>query len=165
MKKYRIATGLTLMLIVLCLLMLARVHPRLVVSIDGFHQHTNRITIGGGNSGVCFDKIPEQYMEVKYEEGGFSWAVNPKYLTADSLCYYKVNGQNPNLHLIDEGDSIVVQLEGKEKRIFSLSEIESALKGVRSQYVLLCHVLEKIDREAGKKFSLKSPSAFRQYFY
>ena len=165
MKKYRIATGLTLMLIVLCLLMLARVHPRLVVSIDGFHQHTNRITIGGGNSGVCFDKIPEQYMEVKYEEGGFLWEVNPKYLTADSLCYYKVNGQNPNLHLIDEGDSIVVQLEGKEKRIFSLSEIESALKGVRSQYVLLCHVLEKIDREAGKKYTLKSLSTVKSFLW
>ena len=104
MKKYSVATLLILVLIVLCLLMLGRVHRRLVVSINGFHQHAATITVGSGNSGICFHKIPEHFMKVTYEEGAFSWEVNPKYVKADSLCYYKVNGRNPNLHPIWDGD-------------------------------------------------------------
>ena len=56
MKKYSVATLLILVLIVLCLLMLGRVHRRLVVSINGFHQHATTITVGSGNSGICFHK-------------------------------------------------------------------------------------------------------------
>ena len=67
MKKYSVATLLILVLIVLCLLMLGRVHRRLVVSINGFHQHAATITVGSGNSGICFHKIPEHFMKVTYD--------------------------------------------------------------------------------------------------
>lgn len=141
MKKYSVATLLILVLIVLCLLMLGRVHRRLVVSINGFHQHASTITVGSGNSGICFHKIPEHFMKVTYEEGAFSWEVNPKYVKADSLCYYKVNGRNPNLHLIGESDSIVVAV-GNRNVSLNLSRIEDILDGVTSQYVLLRNVLD-----------------------
>lgn len=141
MKKYSVATLLILVLIVLCLLMLGRVHRRLVVSINGFHQHAATITVGSGNSGICFHKIPEHFMKVTYEEGAFSWEVNPKYVKADSLCYYKVNGRNPNLHPIGEADSIVVAV-GKRNVSLNLNRIEDILDGVTSQYVLLRNVLD-----------------------
>lgn len=145
LKKCNKAAVIIIVLILLCLFMLARVNNRLVVSVNGFHQSAARITIGCGNSGICFDKVPEHFMKVTHTKEGFEWAINPKYIEADSLCYYKINGRNPNLQAIEVDDQITVAISRKERIYVSLAQIEKALAGVKSQYVLLRNVLEKID--------------------
>ena len=163
-KKYFISTLLVLLLIAICLLMLGRVNRRLVVSVNGFHQHASTITVGSGNSGVCFYKIPEDFMKVTHEQGSFSWEVNPKYLKADSLCYYKVNGKNPNLHPIGEADSIVVSV-GKKTISLTLSQIEDELSGVTSQYVLLRNVLDIVSDKSNLQERLKDDHGLKSFLW
>lgn len=164
MKKYSVARLLILLLIALCLLMLGRVHRRLVVSINGFHQHASSITIGSGNSGICFHKVPEDFMKVTHQQGSFSWEVNPRYLKADSLCYYKVNGKNPNLHPIGEGDSIVVSV-GKKTLSLSHDQIENALSGITSQYVLLRNVLDIVNKSQDQAVRLKDDHGLKSFLW
>ena len=164
MKKYSVATLLILLLIALCLLMLGRVHRRLVVSLNGFHQHASSITIGSGNSGICFHKVPEDFIKVTHQQGSFSWEVNPRYLKADSLCYYKVNGKNPNLHPIGEGDSIVVSV-GKKTLSLNHDQIEVALSGITSQYVLLRNVLDIVNNSQDQAVRLKDDHGLKSFLW
>ncbi|MBR5729476.1 MAG: hypothetical protein IKX61_04610 [Prevotella sp.] len=164
MKKYSIATLLILLLIALCLLMLGRVHRRLVVSINGFHQHASSITIGSGNSGICFHKVPEHFMKVTHQQGSFSWEVNPRYVKADSLCYYKVNGKNPNLHPIGEGDSIVVSV-GKKTLSLTHDQIEDVLSGITSQYVLLRNVLDIVSDHSALDVRPKDDHGLKSFLW
>ena len=142
-------------IILVSLFMLTRSDRRIVLSISGFQTPTEKVTIGGGASGICYTDVPENYMEVEYKDGAFRWTVNPTYVKKDSLYYYKVNGKNPNLHLLGKEDEMKVDVGDKEPMRLGLKDVKEVLKGVTSKYVLLRNVLEKIrnnenDAEKGR---------------
>lgn len=88
----------TLAVVLLCVVMLCRVHRRLVVSVDGFRlSGSEAVTLGRG-SDVCLDDVPHDFLAIHREGDGFRWEVSAQCLKADSLCYFKVNNTNPNLH-------------------------------------------------------------------
>ena len=141
-KNYRIVVGLTLCLMVLCLLMLTRIHRRFVLSIEGFDlPATEEVTIGR-QSGVCFDKIPQHFLIVTCDGGGFAWKVSEECLRNDSLCYFKVNNSNPNLHTLHNGQTIDVTVGG-EKMSLPVDQLGEMMGSHNSQYVLLRNLLEK----------------------
>ena len=131
-------------IILVSLFMLTRSDRRVVLSISGFQTPTEKVTIGGGASGICYTDVPENYMEVEYKDGAFRWTVNPTYVKKDSLYYYKVNGKNPNLHLLGKEDVMKVDVGDEEPMRLGLKDVKEVLKGVTSKYVLLRNVLEKI---------------------
>lgn len=131
-------------IILVSLFMLTRSDRRMVLSISGFQTTTEKVTIGGGASGICYADVPENYMEVEYKDGAFRWTVNPTYVKKDSLYYYKVNGKNPNLHLLEKEDEMKVDVGDEEPMRLGLKDVKEVLKGVTSKYVLLRNVLEKI---------------------
>ena len=131
-------------IILVSLFMLTRSDRRMVLSISGFQTPTEKVTIGGGASGICYVDVPENYMEVEYKDGAFRWTVNPTYVKKDSLYYYKVNGKNPNLHLLGKEDEMKVDVGDEEPMRLGLKDVKEVLKGVTSKYVLLRNVLEKI---------------------
>lgn len=144
-------------IILVSLFMLTRSDRRVVLSISGFQTPTETVTIGGGASSICYADVPENYMQVVYEDGAFRWTVNPAYVKKDSLLYYKVNGKNPNLHLLGKGDEIRVDVGDGEPMRLGLKEVKEVLKGVTSKYVLLRNVLEKIDHKEKELNSNSSP--------
>ena len=54
-------------IILVSLFMLTRSDRRVVLSISGFQTPTEKVTIGGGASGICYTDVPENYMEVEYK--------------------------------------------------------------------------------------------------
>ena len=140
-KTYYVVLSATLLLIGLCLVMLSRVRQRLVVSIDGFDITTEQVGIGR-LSEVCFDHVPHDFLTVTHDDGGFVWQVNDRYLGTDSLCYFHINGTNPNIHDLAEGQDIVVSRSGKEY-VIHVGDLDTLMGDYESQYVMLRNVLER----------------------
>lgn len=153
MKKYLfpfiIAVALAIVL-VCCLNMMHHIEDRLFVSVDKFSlSKTESITIGN-NSDICYDKIPQDYISVSFgeDEDVAVWEVNPRYLHSDSICYFKINESNPNIHNISVAndririhhDSIDVEMNISEL----LNEIDEKCQ---SEYIaikwLLAHRQER----------------------
>ena len=105
---YRLVLGGCALLAVLCLCMLSCVRERVVVSIDGFDLHAPEGVTVGRASDICFDKVPHDFLTIRRTAGGFSWQVNDRWLRSDSLCYFHINGVNPNAHKLSESQTIVV---------------------------------------------------------
>ena len=128
--------------LILCVVSLAMVRPRMVVAVDGFEiNDASGITVGQA-SGVCVDGVPHEFLTITRENGSLSWKVNGSCVKDDSLCYFKINNTNPNLHALDKGQKVVVKCGGNS---FSIGhyEIDKLLEGHKSQYVMLRNVLEK----------------------
>lgn len=166
MKKYYwVVSGCLVAVVLLSVVLLCRVRQRLVVSIDGFELYaTDSLCIGQG-SDICFNEVPHDFLHVKRSGEGFEWKVSDHCLQKDSLCYFKVNNVNPNLHLLGQGQTVVVTLDGK-KHTITTEEISTMLDGQESQYVLLRNVLEKQRRDvgtAGEDF--RTRKALRSMFF
>ena len=132
----------TLAVVLLCVVMLCRVHRRLVVSVDGFRlPGSEAVTLGRG-SDVCLDDVPHDFLAIHREGDGFRWEVSTQCLKTDSLCYFKVKNTNPNLHPLPEDGEVVVTV-GDQRHTITTSEIVAMLDGQDSRYVLLRNVLEK----------------------
>ena len=145
-----------MVLLLLCMVMLSRVRSRLVVCVDGFALNTrDSVTVGRG-SNVAFDLVPSDYLVVKPDSTGWSWKVSEACLKSDSICYFKVNDKNPNLHVLEAGQVVVVKI-GNEKHTLDVSQLDGLLDGHDSQYVMLRNVLEKQRQETGE-----GPGDFRK---
>ena len=106
-KTYLAVLTGTMVALVLCVIALALVRPRFVMSVDGFDVNgTEDIAVGRG-SGICVDGVPHDFLTIKRDGGSLSWTVDAKCVKDDSLCYFKINNQNPNLHPIGNPFSTV----------------------------------------------------------
>ncbi|MBR7066056.1 MAG: hypothetical protein IKI36_05115 [Prevotella sp.] len=145
---YRLVLGGCALLAVLCLCMLSCVRERVVVSIDGFDLHAPEGVTVGRASDICFDKVPHDFLIIRRTAGGFSWQVNDRWLRSDSLCYFHINGENPNAHKLSESQTIVVGT-GRQRTALPVRELDALLSGHESQYVMLRNALEKRRQETG----------------
>ena len=165
-KNYRIVVCLTLCIVALCVLMLSRIQRRMILSVEGFDlPATEEVTVGR-QSGVCFDKIPRHFLQVTRDGDGFTWQVSEECLRSDSLCYFKVNNSNPNLHALHDGQTIDVAVGG-EKVSLAVSQLGELMGHHNSQYVLLRNLLEKqhsgqgfIDRRSLRSFLYREKTTF-----
>ena len=147
--KLNVALMATVAIIVVCVAMMMRISRRLIVDIDGVSINSTTLRVGQGGD-ICFDQIPSDYMTITWQgdDAGYHWQVSDKYIKADSLCYYKINGRNPNLHLMGGASTISVDHAGKKAQL-TIKQIEEALKGTDNRYVMLANVLAKTYPEDG----------------
>jgi hypothetical protein len=164
-RLYLFVMGGAAVIVLLCLFMLMRIERRVVVMIDGYDLHQSAVTIGRG-SDVCYSQIPEHFLTVTRDDRRFSWKVDSKWGKKDSLCYFKINGENPNLHLLDDNQVIEVSVGGKTHRL-AVSEIETLLDGHESQYVMLRNVLERRRQANGSaaEADFLKHDELRSFFY
>jgi hypothetical protein len=121
--------------------------------VDNFEMTrsaSSPITIGNG-SDVCFDKIPHDFLEVFVEKDLIRWNVNERYRNTDSLWYYKINNENPNIHALAPNDRITVPTENGVAEI-SVAEIYDMLKDVKNEYVMVRNLLGKKQIELDTTF-------------
>ena len=147
-KNYRIIVGLAFCLVAVCLLMLSRIQRRLIVSVEGFDLPAATELTVGRESGVCFDKVPRQFLKVSRQGDAFTWQVGEECLRSDSLCYFRVNNVNPNRHDLHDGQTIEVMAHGVRK-VLDVRQIDGLMGHHQSQYVLLRNLLEKQEPGGG----------------
>ena len=165
-KLYRMVLVGVAAVVLISVAMLLRVRHRLVVCIDGYTlKNASAVTVGR-HSDVCFDKVPQGFLTVRHTAEGFAWTVDTKCLRQDSLCYFKINNENPNRHLLANGQTIVVK-EGGHRHELPVAELERLLGGHESQYVLLRNALEKRRQEAadGSTEDFREKRAIRSFLY
>ena len=133
----------------LCAYMLNHIEKKFVLSIDNFELNKTTLTIGN-NSDIAIKTVPHDYMKIIYHDNnqGFEWQIDSG---RDSLCYFQINGKNPNTHKIS--DTSKVKLSGLGGSITSLEfDGDSIIKCVKqykdTQYFLLRNVLSVIGDSA-----------------
>ena len=161
---YRLVLGGCVVMCVLCVCMLSCVHKRLVVTIDGFDLHSADSITVGRSSDVCFDKVPHDYLTVSQDSTGFSWHVNEHWLLTDSLCYFHINGTNPNAHHLEASQTIVVT-SGRQRTTLPVRELDDLLSGHSSQYVMLRNALEKRRVATGDGPAFQDRREIRSFLY
>ncbi len=153
--KNRIHAVLLLLLIVVfgfIVISFFRLGDRAVMTVDGFRiDRCDNITVGR-TSDIAFRNVPKDFMSVTLSADGgeMSWKIDQD---ADTLMYYKINGDNPNLHKIIAGEPVKVTGFGEDIFV-SLEEIDKCfdnhsdrnlkelLTGVEvPEYILLKHVI------------------------
>ena len=94
----------------LCWMMSAKVEQKLAFSIDEYMLGEANVVTFGENSDFCIKGVPHDYLKITYnpQESAFRWTVNPEY--SDTLQYFKINGDNPNKHVIRNDASQQVSL-------------------------------------------------------
>jgi len=100
-----LAIALSLVLTIVSICLINRTDERFFFSVDSFElKNKSEFSVGAG-SDLSFMKIPHDFMTITYhpEDGDFSWSVDSR---RDSLCYYQINGKNPNSHAITEKSTI-----------------------------------------------------------
>lgn len=164
-KTYLAVLTGTMVALVLCVIALALVRPRFVMSVDGFDVNgTEEIAVGRG-SGICVDGVPHDFLTIKRDGGSLSWTVDAKCVKDDSLCYFKINNQNPNLHPIGKGQKVVVNCDGKRYEM-GFTELKDLLAGHKSQYVMLRNVLEKRrQKQGGKDGDFRRKQNIKSFLY
>ncbi len=145
--------------------MLLRIHPRVVFSLDGLDlTGTDAITVGRG-SVVSFDQLPRDYLTITRSGNQLVWTINDQWVRQDSVYYMKVNDENPNRHSINPAQSIVVNT-GRHTYTLPASEVDELLSGHDSQYVLLHHALDKYLRQHGHNgLPEEDAKAIRSFFF
>ncbi len=171
MRKFYgwIAVG-ALLAVICCLLMLSRIGHRLVVSVDGFDlSHTSAVGIGR-LSDICFHRIPHDFLTVRRNGQEMEWSVSEECLKKDSLCYFKINNSNPNLHPVDVQSVVSVDLDAIQLHVqLTAGQIRQLLSGQKSHYVMLRNVLEKQRLAGGETPRLtrdfKAVRQLKSFFY
>ena len=164
-KAYLAVLAGTLVALVLCVIALALVRPRFVMSVDGFEINGKEDIAVGRGSGICIDGVPHDFLNIKRDGGSLSWEVDAKCVKDDSLCYFKINNQNPNLHPIGKGQKVVVECDGKRFEM-DYPELKKLLAGHKSQYVMLRNVLEKRrQQKGGKDGDFRRKQQIKSFFY
>ena len=153
-KRNCLICVIAIILFALCTFMFMRIDDRIVLHVDNFEITNNAsspVTIGN-ESDVCFNKIPHDFLEVFVEEDSIRWNVNERYWNTDSLCYYKVNNVNPNIHPLSPSDHITIST-GSGIAEMSVAEISEMLKDVKNEYVMLRNIFGKKQIEFDTTFS------------
>lgn len=118
--------------IIFLLFQLFRIPNRLMVSVGGFEiANTNTVSVGR-NSDFCYNKLPEDYLSVTYQNDSATVQINKDY--ADSLFYYKINNVNPNAHRITSDANVEVQYEG-DTFILNKTTIDSLVGEAENKYI------------------------------
>ena len=152
-----------------CLLMLSRIGERLVVSVDGFDLRPASSVTVGRQSDICYDLVPHDFLTIRQTDHGFEWTVSKDCLQKDSLCYFKINNHNPNLHPVNAQAVVSVDIDGQglHERLTG-EEVRRLLEGSKSHYVMLRNVLEKRRLSAADSrsaASFKGQRQLRSFFY
>ncbi len=159
--------GGAMLLLLLCIVMLSRVRSRLVVCVDGFDLvNEESVTIGRG-SDVSFDLVPHDFLIACRDSigSGWSWKVGDACLKADSISYFKINDKNPNLHPLENGQTVVVKA-GDARHTIDVSQLDDLMGEHDSQYVMLRNVLEKQRRLSGDgKNESHKEDDLKSFFY
>ena len=152
-----------------------RIDDRFILTVDSFSiKKASGITVGQ-DSDIIFDKIPSDYMSLDFTEDSMSVSIDSK---ADTLLYYKINGKNPNLHLIKENTGIIVNYDGNKieipydsvKDIFESYSRPSLLERVKgskaTEYIMLKHIIALMGN-ADESLLLKmiSDELFKSFVY
>ncbi|MBP5509064.1 MAG: hypothetical protein J6Y23_14690 [Prevotella sp.] len=141
----------------LCWMMSAKVERKLVFSIDEYLLGDTRTVTFGENSDFCVKNVPHDYLKITYdpEASVFRWSVNPMY--RDTLQYFKINGDNPNKHVIrnDASQQISLRLPVSDSDTLSLTvsgaDVWKVWKNFSDQKdVLARHLAAYIKLEEGK---------------
>ncbi len=152
-----------------CLLMLSRIGERLVVSVDGFDLRPASSVTVGSQSDICYDLVPHDFLTIRQTDHGFEWTVSKDCLKKDSLCYFKINNHNPNLHPVSAQAVVSVDIDGERlHEQLTGEEVRQLLEGNNSHYVMLRNVLEKRRLSAADSQShagFKSRRQLRSFFY
>lgn len=98
-----------------------RLEDRLVVTVDGYGLEKSKGVTVGRNSDVLFDKVPEAFLSLSFTKDSMYCRVNK---SADTLMYYKINGDNPNLFPLNSDNDIIIKRYGRTTNV-SLKTIES----------------------------------------
>ncbi len=152
--------------VLICLMALCAVRQRLVLSVSGFDLiGTDSMTVGKG-SAVCFHQVPHDFLTISREGGELSWRVSERCLKQDSLCYFKINDVNPNLHPLSEGDRVVVSVKGRRYEL-PVASLDELLGGHESQYVMVRNALERRRQQEGDSLSpdFANVRAIRSVFF
>ena len=123
-----VAFFLLAVIMALCWMMSAKVDRKLVFAIDEYTLGDARTVTFGENSDFCIRNVPHDYLRISYvpESSAFRWTVSPA--LSDTLQYFKINGENPNKHVIrddasqqvnlrlpvSDGDTLRVSMSGKD---------------------------------------------------
>lgn len=132
-------------LVVLCAFLLSRIENKFVLSIDSFELNKIALTVGN-NSDIAIKSVPHDFMKVVYNENehGFEWLIDR---SRDSLCYFQINGKNPNTHIISSMSKVKISgFTGKNTSIeFDGNSIIKCVQQYEdTQYFLLRNVLSII---------------------
>ena len=168
-KCYGWVTIGTLLALVCCILMLSRIGQRLVVSVDGFDlSNTTSVTIGR-LSDICYNHIPHHFLTVRRTDQGLEWSVSEDCLKNDSLCYFKINNHNPNLHPVYAQSVVHIDIDGQSvHERLTAEEAKQLLSGHQSHYVMLRNVLEKrrlSSADPKHAASFKNLRQLKSFFY
>lgn len=91
------------------------INDRFVFAIDGYSLKKNEMTFGD-SSDVYFNKVHKDFLSVKYDknERVFTWEIKED---ADTLYYFKINDENPNIYDISEGGTVKVECDGETREV------------------------------------------------
>lgn len=113
-------------------LILWSVHPKVALFVDSVTlKSASEITVGR-NSGICYSNLPHECMTISNTSKGYKWQIDEN--LKDSLPYFKINNNNPNLHLLDNSSNYVVNVDGDSLRCDDIYDAWESFK--EQQYVL-----------------------------
>lgn len=148
-RRHSIVMAVGVAILAICLFMLSRIDNRFILSIDSMEfRNKTTFTIGAG-SDLAIKSVPHDFMTISHTEEGFAWSIDN---SRDSLCYYLINGENPNNHTITEaslvhsefvtenGMRIPVDLRGKDI-------IDCATSFKDTQYSLLRNMVSLLNND------------------
>lgn len=127
-----------------------RIDDRFVITVDGYGlQKSKGITVGDG-SDIVYDMLPNDCMTLSMTGEAMTFSVDRN---LDTLLYYRVNGENPNLHIMNQDSDIVIDRYGCHISI-SINEVRDIFKKYSSpgfidfitgdratEYIMLRHVI------------------------
>ncbi len=121
------------------------IKERFVFSVDGYSLKNKPLTIGE-KSDVCFNKIAKDFITVEYNGADrlFEWKIKED---ADTLYYFKINDDNPNVYDISEGSTVKVEFNGDTKTIVC----DSVFNIYRDLWNNRCKI-EKIEGKNGQQY-------------
>ena len=150
-----------------------RIDDKFVITVDGYTLGKSKGITVGRDSDIFFDKVSKAYMTLDFTDDQMTLKVDK---SADTLMYYKVNGDNPNLFEIKT--DIRVKKYGKEivispktvKEIFSRYSSPGLIDWVTgdrpTQYIMLRHIIALApDVEEATKKTATSDDMLRSFIY
>lgn len=160
---------------VLIFLSYFRIDDRLVITVDSFDlKKTKNVTVGR-ESDIAFDKVPEKYLTLNFRGDSMKVSVNRK---ADTLMYYKVNGENPNIHKLADTVKITVKGYGtpinvpfqhiKEtfRKYSDPAFIDKVTGDKATEYIMLKHIIAlQQDIDPGIKANVMSDELFQSFVH
>lgn len=138
---------------------------RFYFSVQGFSlKETNTITIGR-ESGLCYDKVPKDYMTItRLQDGRFRWDVDRNY--KDSLLYCKVGGVNTCKFDFGDGDCVkigndILISDSVKLRFDKCVETEFFRKKQNVKYIMVRNMFADVFNDT----SFLSRTEIKSFFY